>query len=283
MSSLSNWATITPLAAHCSGTRSVSAVAREDEAAEVGAEAHGVAAQLLGQADQASVVGALELVVVQLGSLGEHLAQLGGAAPGHLLGERVDLVGAKVEGARHDADRRRRVHRLHGGDHGHLVGAEALVDVLDDLVAAPRAEVDVDVGHLAPRGVEEALEEQVVRDGIGVGDVQHVADDRVAGRAAARVEDAALARELDDVAHGQEVLGEAELLDDAQLAVEALEHLGGDRPVALFGAAEAVLAEQRVGGLAARQRIGGEVERAETEVEVAARRDAGACWRAPAE
>ncbi len=108
-----------------------------------------------------------------------------------------------------------------------MVVAEALVDVLDDLVAAGRLEVDVDVGHLASGGVEEALEEQVVGDGVGVGDAQHVADDAVAGRAAPRVVDAAAAGELDDVAHGEEVLGEAELLDHLELAVETLERPRG--------------------------------------------------------
>ena len=151
---------------------------------------------------------------------------------------------------------------------------EALVDVLDDLVAARRAEVDVDVGHLAARRVEEALEEQLVRDGVGVADAQHVADDAVAGRAAARVVDAAAAGELDDVVHGEEVLGEAELLDDLELALEARRDLGGERPVALRGALEAALAEQRVGGLAGRQRIGGEEEAPEAKIEVAARGDA---------
>ena len=119
--------------------------------------------------------------------------------------------------------------------------AEALVDVLDDLVAAGRLEIDVDVGHLAAGGVEEPLEEQLVGDGVGVGHAQHVAHDAVAGRAAPRVVDAALAGELDDVAHGQEVLGEAELLDHLELALEALQDLGRDRAVALGGAGEAVL------------------------------------------
>jgi len=76
--------------------------------------------------------------------------------------------------------------------------------------------------------------------------------------------------------HGEEVLGEAELLDDLELALEARRDLGGERPVALFGALEAALPEQREGGLAGRQRVGGEEEAAETQVEVAALRDAAA-------
>ena len=250
-------------------------VAREDEAAEVGAEVHGVAGEALAEVDEAAVVRLLELVPRELGALVDHLTELGGAAPGDLARELVRLVGGEAEGAADDAHRRGRAHGVDGGDHGDLVVAEALVDVLDDLVAARRAEVDVDVGHLAARGVEEALEEQVVLDGVGVGDAQHVADDAVAGGAAAGVVDAAAAGELDDVVDGEEVLGEAELFDDAQLALEARGDLGGERPVALLGAGEAALPEQREGGLAGRQRVGGEEEAAEAQVEVAALGDGG--------
>ncbi len=260
-----------PLQRHAVGD----GAAREDEAAEVRAQDVGKAREALGQADEALVVRAAELVVGKLGAFGEHLRQAGGAAPGHLFGERVDLVGAKVEGPGDDAHRRGRAHGVDVGHHGHAVVAEALVDVLDDLVAARRLEVDVDVGHFAARRIEEALEEQVVGDGVGVGDAQHVAHDAVAGRAAPRVVDAALAGELDDVAHGQEVLGKAEVLNDPELAVEAVEHLGGDRAVALGGAGEAVLAQQGVGRLAGRQGVGRKEEPAEPQVEVAAGRDAG--------
>ena len=87
--------------------------------------------------------------------------------------------------------------------------------------------------------------------------------------------------ELDDVAHGEEVLGEAELLDDPELALEPRRDLGGERPVALRGALEAALPEQREGGLARRQRVGGEEELAEAEIEVAALRRCARRWRRP--
>ena len=45
-----------------------------------------------------------------------------------------------------------------------------LLDVLDDLVAPVHAEVDVEVRHRHALGVQEALEQQVVRDRIEVGD-----------------------------------------------------------------------------------------------------------------
>ena len=62
--------------------------------------------------------------------------------------------------------------------------------------------------------------------------------------------------------------------DDLELALEPRRDLGGERPVALGGAGEAALPEQREGGLAGRQRVGGEEEPAEAQVEVAACGDA---------
>ncbi len=266
-----------PLQRHAVGER----VAREDEPAQVRAEVGGEAREALGDVDEAAVVRVLELVIGELGTLGEHLPELGGTAPGHPSGEPVDLLRREPEGAADDAHRRRRAHGVDGGHHGDLVVAEALVDVLDDLVAARRAEVDVDVRHLVARRVEEALEEQLVRDGVGVGDAQHVADDAVAGGAAAGVVDAAAEGELDDVAHGEEVLGEAELLDDLELALEARRDFGGERPVALGGALEAALPEQREGGLARRQRVGGEEELAEARGRGCSARRCGRRWRRP--
>ena len=58
-------------------------------------------------------------------------------------------------------------------------------DVLDDLAAAVHAEVDIDIGHGDAFGVEEALEEQLVLEGIDVGDLHAVGDQRSGSGAAA--------------------------------------------------------------------------------------------------
>ena len=60
-----------PLQRHAVGD----GVARQDEAAEVRAEDVGKAGEALGQVDEALVVRAAELVVGQLGALGEHLRE----------------------------------------------------------------------------------------------------------------------------------------------------------------------------------------------------------------
>ena len=61
---------------------------------------------------------------------------------------------------------------------GGPLAAVAPVDVLDDLLAPPALDVHVDVGRPVALGRQEALEQQPERDGIRVGDPEHVADRR---------------------------------------------------------------------------------------------------------
>ena len=59
--------------------------------------------------------------------------------------------------------------------------AVLLPHVLDDLAAAPLAEVDVDVGHRDAVGVQEALEEEVVAQRVDVRDPERPGDERAGG------------------------------------------------------------------------------------------------------
>ena len=92
--------------------------------------------------------------------------------------------------------------------------------------------------------MEEALEEEVVLDGIDAGDAEHVGDYRVGGRAAALAGHAMLACEAHEIPVDEEELGQSCLLDHLQLALEPARDLGGDRPVALAHALEAQLVEE---------------------------------------
>ena len=83
--------------------------------------------------------------------------------PVDLLGPRVLLAGGVAERLGHVAHRRL---GPVGDDVGHLgrvVAAVALVDVLDDLLAAVALDVDVDVRRAVALGGEEALEQQAER------------------------------------------------------------------------------------------------------------------------
>jgi hypothetical protein len=75
-----------------------------------------------------------------------------------------------------------------GDDLGDPVLAVLLGDVADDLAAPALVEVDVEVGHRGALGVEEALEEQAVRDRVEVGDPHGVGAHRPGARAAARTD-----------------------------------------------------------------------------------------------
>ena len=125
---------------------------------------------------------------------------------------------------------RARAERGVRGDHRHALLAVRLVDVRDHLVPALPAEVDVEIGTVAARRMEEALEIEPIANRIDVRDSQAVGDDRARARAAADGRDAAPARELHDVGDEQEVVGEAEPLDEPQLPAEAAQRFAPQRP-----------------------------------------------------
>ena len=109
-----------------------------------------------------------------------------------------------------------------GHDLRDVLAPVLLRHVLDDLAAARLAEVDVDVGHRDPLGVQEPLEEEVVAERVDLRDAQRPRHDRP-GRAARGPGPTAmpcLARVADEVRDDQEVRREAHLLDDADLVLE---------------------------------------------------------------
>ena len=164
---------------------------------------------------------------------------------GHQLGDLVaDGVGVP-EHPRRVAHRGPRLDGGEGDDLRDVVPAVALGGVLDHLAAVAGVEVHVDVGHLLAARVQEALEQQVVADGVDVGDAQAVRDAR-ARRAPppGTHADPTRAGVTEEVPHDQEVGGEAHRLDDAQLELDALEHLGAGRDaVAVLRALDAELAQ----------------------------------------
>ena len=127
------------------------------------------------------------------------------------------------------ADGRAGEHRAEGDDLGDVVLAVLARDVGDDLVAPVVLEVDVDVRHRHPVGVEEPLERQAVGDRVDRGDAERVGHDRARRAAPAGRLDALLPGEPDEVGDDQEVARVAHRGDDAELVVEALLELRRDR------------------------------------------------------
>ena len=158
-----------------------------------------------------------------------------------------------------------------GDDLGHVVAAVALGGVADHLVPVAGVEVHVDVRHGDAARVEEALEQQVVADGVEVGDAQAVGDGAAGGAPPAGPDpDARLAGVVDQVPDDQEVGAEAHLGDDPQLVVEPFQHRRRDGVAPpLLGALEGEVAQVLgVGGEGRRQRELGQLGRAEVDGDV---------------
>ena len=195
------------------------------------------ALEAAGDVDDALGVG---IGVVQGAQLGGHLvavllagdlleARPQGRVPAHdqRRHELRDLVADAPRVAEHTgrvAHRGTRLDRRERHHLGHAVPAVALGGVLDDLAPVSLVEVHVDVGHLLPARVQEALEDQVVPDRVDVHDAQAVRHAR-AGRAPPPRShpDPSRPRVADEVPHHEEVGGEAHVLDHAELVLEPLQ------------------------------------------------------------
>ena len=199
---------------------------------------------------------------------------------GHLVAHRVGV-------AQHPGRVPHRGPRLDLGerdDLGDVVAAVALRRVADHLVAVAGVEVHVDVGHGDAGRVEEALEQQVVADGVEVGDAQAVGDRAPRRAASARADpDVRLAGVADQVPHDEEVRGEPHVVDDLQLEGEPLGRgLGDLGPPAAPGPLERqvlqvlTVAGEALGHLEARQ-----LGLAEGDLELRTLGDPERCCRTP--
>ncbi len=184
------------------------------------------------------------------------------------LGDPVDLAVRVPQHSTDVPDGRPRQHRAEGDDLGDVVLAVLAPDVGDDLLATSVLEVDVDVGHRHPVGVEESLERELIEDRVDRGDAQGVGHDRTGRRPPAGRLDPLLAGERDEVRDDQEVAGVAHRQDDAELVVEAGLELRRDGPVATLEAALALRAEPALHGVAVRDREVRDAQLAERERDV---------------
>ena len=118
--------------------------------------------------------------LVVLEELAQRLLHLVGFLQGHAhfegdhlrqtVGQTVGLTLRPGDVAHHRLGR----HRAKGDDLAHRIAPVFLSHVVDHSVAAVHAEVDVEVGHGNPLGVEESFEQQVIGQRIEVSDLQHV-------------------------------------------------------------------------------------------------------------
>ena len=114
-----------------------------------------------------------------------------------------------------------------------MIGAVTALHIVDDLLAADIAEVDVDIGHRHTLRIQKPLKEQFVLQGIEIRDAQEIGDDAARRRAAPRTDgDALAARILDEIPDDEKVTVIAHAVDDGKLVVEPFAHGGRDLFVA---------------------------------------------------
>jgi len=207
---------------------------------------------------------------------------------GDELADAVAKTVGEIEHAPDVADRGTRRQGAKGGDLAHRCEAVFALDVVDHTVAVGLAEVDVEVGHRHPLGVQEALEQQLVAQRVEVGDLQRVGHQRTGPGAAPRPDRAAVRLgPLDEVGDDQKVARKAHFDDGAELEFEpllvarllaqALGRVGVELLQALLqallrGVAEVVFGAQLL-PVHGRDRERRQLRLAEAELQVAAARD----------
>ena len=142
--------------------------------------------------------------------------QLGRVMCIHVPGHAVGLRRGESEGLDHVLEHRAGPVGDHVGDHGGPFSTVPAVAVLDDLLAALRLEIQIDVGRAATLLGQEPLERQAEADGIDPGEIEAAAHRRVGARTPYLAHDVLVPGEVDDVPHHEEVAGEAEALDDVK-------------------------------------------------------------------
>ena len=139
------------------------------------------------------------------------------------LGEPVGIVQRQPANPRDILDGELGRHGAEGNDVRDVVHPVLFLHVLDHAVAAFIVKIHVDIRHRDAFGVQETLEQEVVPDGVQVGDAQAVRDGAAGRAATSRAHgNAVVFRPVDEILDNQEVIRETHAGDGLQLKVDAL-------------------------------------------------------------
>ena len=142
---------------------------------------------------------------------------------GNEFAQAVGLRKGELQHARHVFDGQLGGHGAVSDDVCHLLCSIFICHPLEYTSAAVVVEVDIDIGERNTVGVEKTLEEQVVFDGVDVGDAQAIGHGTAGRRSTtwAYGNIKLLSCGFDVVLHNQEVAGEAHGFHDVQLKLDA--------------------------------------------------------------
>ena len=209
-------------------------VAADDETAGVDTRIADVALEHLGIAERVAHHGvAAGFGLAQLGDGGNgigkvHLGNLAVGTFGQFVGDEFAKAVADIKRqllhTGHVLQRRLGGHGAVGDDVGHLLLAIFLRDPVEHAAAAIVIEINVDIGQGDTVGIQETLEQEVVLDGVHLGDTQAIGHGTTGGRTTARTNGNVqfLASGTDVVLHDEEVAWETHRLHNVQLKLDAL-------------------------------------------------------------
>ena len=107
-------------------------------------------------------------------------------------------------------------HRTKGHDLHHLIMPIFLTDVINDLLPALIAEININIGHGHTLGIQKTLKQQAVADRVNIRDMQAVRYNAPCCRAAPGSNwNIMLPRPVDKIPDNQEIIDIPHLLDDA--------------------------------------------------------------------
>ena len=123
-------------------------------------------------------------------------------------------------------------HRAKGHDLGYMVAAVFLVYIVDDLLTALVAEVNIEVGHRDALRIQEAFKNQVIADGVNVGNANAVGSQAARAGAAPRPHGNVVAFGIvDEVVDDEVIVRVPHRLDDIDLIgqtfLQRIGHLPG--------------------------------------------------------
>ena len=142
--------------------------------------------QLQGEVDDLAHIGVVFIELLQLLFLLEGVLQLDANFEGNELGDAVAEAIALPQHAARIAHHSLRGHGAVGDDLRDTLATILLRYVFNNPVAAFHAEVDVEVRHRHAFGVQEALEQQVMLQGVEVRDAEYIGHQRTGTRTTPR-------------------------------------------------------------------------------------------------
>ena len=180
------------------------------------------ALQCHGGIDQLTVFVCIIVKLFQLGQL-KRMLQGNAQLCGHGFGNGVHLSIRHAHGSAAIADGGTRSKRTKGNDLRHVFPAVPLCHVINDLVTAVIAEININIGHADAFGIEKTLKQQIIANGIHVGNAQRKRHKRACARASAgSYGNAAALGKAHVVLHDQKIIGISHLHDDVKLVLDSL-------------------------------------------------------------